>query len=61
MAQTINHVSALVVPILGGILWEQIAPSATFLAGVVIAIISLVLVQFIHTESLPLPAPVRVE
>jgi predicted MFS family arabinose efflux permease len=61
MAQTINHVSALVVPILGGILWEQIAPSATFLAGVAIAIISLVLVQFIRTESLPLPAPVRVE
>jgi predicted MFS family arabinose efflux permease len=56
MAQTINHVSALVVPVLGGILWEQIAPSATFLAGVVIAVISLVLVQFIRTPSVPVPA-----
>ena len=53
MAQTINHVSALVVPVLGSILWEQIAPSATFLAGVGIAVISLVLVQFIRTERYP--------
>ena len=53
MAQTINHVSALVVPILGGILWEQVAPSATFLAGVAIALISLVLVQFIRVGQAP--------
>ena len=58
MAQTINHVSALVVPVLGGILWTQIAPEATFLAGVVIAVISLVLVQFIRTSPAPVPAPV---
>lgn len=57
MAQTINHVSALVVPVLGGILWERIAPSATFLAGVVIAVISLVLVQFIRTQPAPAPVP----
>jgi MFS family permease len=56
MAQTINHISALIVPVLGGILWEQIAPSATFLAGVIIAVISLVLVQFIRTPSIPVPA-----
>jgi len=61
MGQTINHVSALVVPVLGGILWEQIAPSATFLAGVLIAIISLVLVQFIRTGPAPTPAPVPVD
>ncbi len=57
LAQTINHVSALVVPVLGGILWEQIAPSATFLAGVGIAMVSLVLVQFIRTQPIPTPAP----
>ena len=61
MGQTINHVSALVVPVLGGILWEQIAPSATFLAGVLIAIISLVLVQFIRTGTAPAPAPVAAD
>jgi predicted MFS family arabinose efflux permease len=61
MAQTINHVSALVVPVLGGILWEQISPSATFLAGVGIAVISLVLVQFIRTDMTPALAPVALE
>jgi MFS family permease len=57
MAQTINHISALVVPVLGGILWERIAPSATFLAGVVIAVVSLVLVQFIRIQPTPAPIP----
>jgi len=61
MGQTINHVSALVVPVLGGILWEQISPSATFMAGVVIAVVSLVLVQFIRTESVPVPMPLVVD
>jgi len=60
LAQTINHISALVVPVLGGILWEQIAPSAPFLAGVGIAVVSLVLVQFIRPgrslEPIPLPS-----
>lgn len=51
LAQTINHVSALIVPILGGILWVQIAPSATFLAGVGIAVVSLVLVQFMRPKQ----------
>jgi predicted MFS family arabinose efflux permease len=58
MAQTINHISALIVPILGGILWEQIAPAATFVGGAAIALVSLGLVQFIRIrpslESLPL-------
>jgi MFS family permease len=53
LAQTINHVSALFVPVLGGILWEQIAPSATFLAGAAIAAVSLVLVQFIRAMPSP--------
>ncbi len=57
MAQTINHVSALVVPVLGGILWEQVSPSAPFLVGVVVALISLVLVQFIRTEPISPLAP----
>jgi predicted MFS family arabinose efflux permease len=45
------------VPVLGGILWERIAPSATFLAGVVIAVVSLVLVQFIRIQPTPAPIP----
>lgn len=61
MAQTINHISALVVPVLGGILWAQISPSATFLAGVAIAVISLGLVQFIRPRSTLSPVPVQVD
>jgi predicted MFS family arabinose efflux permease len=57
MAQTINHVSALAVPVLGGVLWEQVSPSAPFLAGVVVALVSLVLVQFIRTEPISPLAP----
>jgi MFS family permease len=57
MAQTINHISALIVPVVGGILWEQIAPSATFLAGVGIALVSLALVQFIRSRPVPAPVP----
>jgi MFS family permease len=61
LAQSINHISALVVPVLGGILWEQISPSAPFLAGVGIAVVSLVLVQFIRTRPAPFPAPLPVD
>jgi predicted MFS family arabinose efflux permease len=61
MAQTINHVSALVVPILGGILWERISPSATFLAGVVIAVVSLGLVQFMRIRPITAVAPLPAE
>jgi predicted MFS family arabinose efflux permease len=57
MAQTINHVSALLVPVLGGLLWEQVSPSATFLAGVAIALTSLALVQFMRTEPAPAAEP----
>jgi predicted MFS family arabinose efflux permease len=60
MAQTINHISALIVPVAGGILWEAVSPSATFLAGVGIAVVSLVLVQLIRTnpsgDLVPQPA-----
>jgi len=59
LAQTINHLSALVVPVLGGILWEKVSPAATFLAGVVIVVIALGLVQFIRVRPAPasVPAP----
>ena len=56
MAQTINHISALVVPWLGGLLWVGVSPTATFLAGTAIAAISLVLAQFIPAHPTPKPA-----
>jgi predicted MFS family arabinose efflux permease len=58
VAQTINHIAALVVPVLGGILWDKVDRSIPFLAGVAIVLVALALVQFIRTE--PVPAPVAV-
>lgn len=45
---TINHVSAVIVPVVGGTIWALLGPEATFLIGVGIAAISLVLAQLIR-------------
>jgi len=47
--QTINHIAAIVVPVLGGAVWQLFGSRAPFLAGVGIVLISLVLTQFIRT------------
>jgi len=59
MSQTINHISALVVPVVGGIIWETVSPAATFLFGVGIVVLCLGLTQFLRvdqTEELVLAA-----
>lgn len=42
MGGTINHITAVLVPIIGGFLWKAVSPAATFLAGLVLCLISLV-------------------
>lgn len=42
MGGTINHITAVLVPIIGGFLWAAISPAATFLAGLVLCLVSLV-------------------
>ncbi len=56
--QTINHIAAIVVPIVGGTVWKLFGSQAPFLAGAGIVLISLVLTQFIRTptESVPVLA-----
>lgn len=49
--QTINHIAAIAVPIIGGTVWELFGLQAPFLAGVGIVLISLVLTQFMRTPS----------
>ncbi len=49
--QTINHIAAIVVPVIGGTVWELFGSQAPFLAGVGIVLISLVLTQFIRTPA----------
>jgi len=49
MEQTINHIAAMVVPVMGGAVWELFGLQAPFLAGVGIVLVSLVLTQFMRT------------
>jgi predicted MFS family arabinose efflux permease len=48
--QTINHIAAVIIPIVGGTAWELFGSQAPFLVGVVIVVASLVLTQFIRTK-----------
>jgi len=49
LQETINHISAVVVPVAGGAIWVLFGSQAPFLAGVGIAVVSLVLTQLIRT------------
>ncbi|MBU1049460.1 MFS transporter [Candidatus Bipolaricaulota bacterium] len=49
LQETINHISAVIVPVVGGTIWVLFGSKAPFLAGVVIAGISLLLTQLIRT------------
>jgi predicted MFS family arabinose efflux permease len=49
--QTINHVAAIVVPVIGGTVWELFGLQAPFLVGVGIVLVSLVLTQFMRTPT----------
>ena len=48
LGQTLNHVAAVIVPIVGGVLWVTFGAQYTFLAGVVIALLALTLARLIR-------------
>lgn len=50
--QTINHIAAIVIPVVGGTVWTLFGSEGPFLFGAGIVLIALVLTQFIRT-SLP--------
>jgi len=50
--QTISHVAAVIVPVVGGAVWAATGAQYTFLFGVLIALISLGLTQFMRPEAL---------
>ena len=56
--QTINHIAAIIVPIVGGTVWERFGSQAPFLAGAAIVTVSLVLAQFIRTPAEKAPMAV---
>jgi predicted MFS family arabinose efflux permease len=55
--QSINHIAAIMMPVIGGTAWELFGSQAPFLAGVCITLVSFVLVQFMRVpvESPPMP------
>ncbi|UCF60963.1 MAG: MFS transporter [Anaerolineaceae bacterium] len=59
--QSINHIAAIVMPVVGGTAWELFGSQAPFLVGVGIALVSLVLVQFLRVPvqrpSVPVGTP----
>ncbi|RLC71916.1 MAG: hypothetical protein DRI81_17075 [Chloroflexi bacterium] len=56
LGQTINHIAAVAVPVVGGVVWETLGAQYTFLIGVIIALLSLALTRRIET-----PRPALVE
>jgi len=48
---TINHISAVIIPVVGGTIWALLGSQATFLIGVAIAVISLGLAQLIRVPA----------
>jgi len=49
--QTVNHVSAIIVPVVGGAIWELFGSEAPFLIGFGIVFISLILTQFMRVPA----------
>ncbi len=59
LGQTMNHVAAVIIPIVGGVMWETVGAQYTFLGGVLIVAISLALAQYMRVPR-PEPTPVEV-
>ena len=59
MGQSINHIAAVIIPIVGGWMWVTFDPAMPFLSGVLVAVISLVLLQWMQVpRSEPVLEPV---
>ncbi len=56
MGGTINHISAVLIPVIGGFLWDAISPVATFMVGFLLCVIS-----FLQAYRLPEPATLCAE
>jgi predicted MFS family arabinose efflux permease len=54
--QAIQHIAAITVPIVGGMVWEAFGAQAPFLFGVGIVLAGLVLAQWIRVVPEPMPA-----
>jgi predicted MFS family arabinose efflux permease len=55
LGQTINHIAAVVIPVVGGVVWEMLGSRYTFLIGVGIVALSLLVVQCMRAEQVAAP------
>ncbi len=55
--QAINHIAAVLIPIIGGAAWELFGSQALFLVGVGIVVIALALTQRMRTPFEPVAVP----
>jgi len=55
LGQTINHVAAVIIPVVGGVVWEMLGSRYTFLIGVGIVALSLIAVQWMRAEQGAVP------
>ena len=55
LGQTINHVAAVTIPVVGGVVWETLGSRYTFLVGVGIVVLSLIVVQWMRAERSGVP------
>ncbi len=51
LGQTLNHVAAVVIPVVGGWVWDRVGGQYTFLAGVLIVLVSLFVVRLMREGS----------
>lgn len=55
--QTINHIAAIIIPVVGGTVWALFGSEGPFLFGAGIVLAALVLTQFIRTSPPLVPQP----
>ena len=53
MGVTMNHVSAVAAPLVGGLVWHYFGYQVIFFGGAVLAVLSLIASQWIRPEGTP--------
>ena len=56
MGVTMNHVAAVLAPLIGGLVWHFFGYQVIFLTGAGLALVSLVVCQWVRTEHQPRPS-----
>jgi predicted MFS family arabinose efflux permease len=61
LGQTINHIASVIVPLVGGVVWETVGSRYTFLIGAGIVALSLLVVQWMRVGQSGAPGLMTVE